>query len=347
MRSIRIAVLGAGAVGCYLGGCLAAAGADVALIGRARLQQELEQYGLHLTDWHGRDQRIAPEDVYYTQSPELLGAADFVLVTVKSGATEEAGALIDEHGAPGAVVVSFQNGIHNARRLRERLDRFTVLQGMVPFNVIMPGQGRFHCATEGELVLEGGSGREAALVASLTLAGLRPQLHQAMAPILWGKLLMNLNNPINALSGLPLIEELQQRPYRRVLAASIAEALNLMRRAGIQPARTGKVVPSLMPGLLRVPDFLFRRLAGAMLAIDPSARSSMADDLRLRRLTEVDYLNGEVVRLAQEQGLTAPVNQRIIDLIHQAEARAEGSPGLSGPELLAQVLSPEARHYVN
>lgn len=338
MRSIRIAVLGAGAIGCYLGGCLAAAGAEVALIGRARLQQETEQYGLRLTDWQGRDQRVAPEDVYYTQSPELLGAADFVLVTVKSGATEEAAALIERHGAPGAVVVSFQNGIHNAERLRESLDSFTVLQGMVPFNVIMPGEGRFHCATEGELVLQSGDGREGALVASLARAGLKPQLQQDMAPILWGKLLMNLNNSVNALSGLPLIEELRQRPYRRVLAACIAEALEILQQADIQPARTGKVVPALMPGLLRVPDWLFRRLAGAMLAIDPAARSSMADDLRLRRKTEVDYLNGEIVQLAQKQGLAAPVNQRIMDLVREAETRNEGSPNLSGRDLLEQVL---------
>ncbi len=338
MQRIRIAVFGAGAVGCYLGGCLAAAGAEVALIGRPRIQDEVERHGLRLTDWRGRDQRIAPADVYYTQAPELLGAADYILVTVKSGGTAQAAEIIARHGAPGAVVVSFQNGIHNGEILKADLDAFTVLQGMVPFNVIAAGEGRFHCGTEGELALQAGEGREAPLVGWLVQAGLSPVLHADMAPILWGKLLMNLNNSVNALAGVPLVEELQDRRYRKVLAASIAEALTVMHRARISPARTGKVVPALMPGLLRLPDVLFRRLARAMLAIDPEARSSMADDLSLGRTTEVDYLNGEIVALARQQGMSAPVNQRIMELVHEAQSLGQGSPGLSGPELVGRVL---------
>jgi len=338
MQRIRIAVFGAGAVGCYLGGCLAAAGAEVALIGRSRVQDEVERHGLHLTDWRGRNQRIVPEDVYYTQTPEVLGAADYVLVTVKSGATAEAADIIARHGAPGAVVVSFQNGIHNGEILKAELDAFTVLQGMVPFNVIAPGEGCFHCATEGALALETGGGREAPLVAWLAQAGLQPVMHSDMTPVLWGKLLMNLNNSVNALSGLPLIDELGDRRYRKVLAASIAEALGVLRHAGIRPARTGKVVPGLMPALLRLPDPLFRRLANAMLAIDPRARSSMADDLRLGRTTEVDFLNGEIVALARRLGREAPVNQRILDLVHQAQAEGTAAPALSGTQLQAEVL---------
>lgn len=338
MQGIRIAVLGAGAVGCYLGGCLAAAGAEVALIGRPRLQQEVEAGGLHLTDWRGRDQRVAPGDIYFTQDQGILRAADFVLVTVKAGDSEDAARIIAENGALGSVVVSFQNGVRNGETLKASLESFTVLQGMVPFNVTAHGGGHFHCSVEGELVLEAGDGREAALVDWLALAGLRPRLAADMAPVLWGKLLMNLNNAVNALAGISLVEELGDRRYRRVLAASIAEARKILRLSGLQPARMAKVGPALMPTLLTLPDPVFRRAASAMLSIDASVSSSMAEDLRLGRKTEVDYLNGEIVRLARALGRRAPVNERLVVLVHQAEWEKKGSPAMSGREMVDVVL---------
>ena len=338
MQGIRIAVLGAGSVGCYLGGCLAAAGAEVALIGRPRLQQEVEAGGLHLTDWRGRDQRVASGDIYFTQDRGILRAADYVLVTVKARDTGEAAKIIAEHGALGSVVVSFQNGVRNGETLREHLTSFTVLQGMVPFNVTARGAGHFHCSVEGDLVLETGDGRESALADWLSLAGLRPRLAREMAPVLWGKLLMNLNNAVNALAGVPLVEELGDRRYRRVLAASIAEARKILRLSGLQPARMAKVGPALMPTLLTLPDAVFRRAASTMLAIDPSVGSSMADDLRLGRKTEVDYLNGEIVKQARALGRRAPVNERLVVLIHQAEWEGKGSPAMSGQEMVDVVL---------
>ena len=129
------------------------------------------------------------------------------------------------------------------------------------------------------------------------------------------KLLLNLNNPVNALSGLPLRSELMQRGYRRVFAALMEEALGVLEVAGIQPAKLTPVPPNWLPALLRLPDGLFRVLAARMLRIDAQARSSMADDLAMGRRTEIDALCGEVVRLAQAQGMRAPGNERMVQLI--------------------------------
>ena len=116
----------------------------------------------------------------------------------------------------------------------------------------------------------------------------------------WGKLLLNLNNALNALSGLPLATQLADRRWRLLLAAQIEEALAVLKAAGIAPARIEGVPPRLIPSILRLPDWLFRLVARRMLAIDPAARSSMWEDLAARRPTEIDYLQGAILALADK-----------------------------------------------
>ena len=330
----EICVFGAGSIGCYVGGRLAAKGSAVQFIGRPRLSQELTASGLHLTDWEGADLRVAAQDVRFATTPQAAAEADLVLVTVKSAATDEVGAELAEVLKRGAVVVSFQNGLHNAEVLRRRLTRHTVLTGMVPFNVLNRGGGAFHHGSEGKLEVEEHPAMEPFL-AAFEKAGLPLEQHAQMLPVLWAKLLLNLNNAVNALSNLPLKEELSQRAYRRCVAMAQEELLALLDTAGVKPAKLTPLPPHWIPKLLGVPDFLFRRLASQMLEIDPLARSSMWEDLQAGRKTEVDYLNGEVVKLAYTQGKHAPVNARLMSLIHQVENG--GQREWSGEALLREL----------
>src|SRR4029079_4257224 len=102
-----------------------------------------------------------------------------------------------------------------------------------------------------------------------------------------------------ALSSLPLKAQLSERAFRRCVALVQTEALTLLAAAGITPAKLTPLPPTWIPWVLRLPDAVFTRLAGRMLAIDPQARSSMWEDLEAGRTTEVDYLNGEIVALAE------------------------------------------------
>ena len=152
----------------------------------------------------------------------------------------------------------------------------------------------------------------------------------------WGKLLLNLNNPLNALSGLPLKAQLSQRAWRRCLALLISEALLVLDEAGIVPAQVARIAPRRLPALLRLPDFLFRRIAAQMLRIDPEARSSMWEDLQAGRRTEIDYLNGAVVTLAASLGQGASANQRIVALIRKIE---QGDPAVVDGAALWALLN--------
>jgi 2-dehydropantoate 2-reductase len=327
-------VFGAGLIGCYLGGRLAAAGADVTLIGRERTVAELSAQGLRLTDLTGADLVAPPERLTLTTDPAALAGAELVLLTVKSPATAEAAAAIAAHVPPGAPIVSFQNGISNADVLRAALPGRTVIAGMVPYNVAKPGPGHYHQGTGGELHAADHPALRtyAPLFAA---AGLPLTLSDDMAGVMWGKLVVNLNNAVNALSGLPLAEQIGRRDYRRCVAACQREALGLLRRAGVRPAKVLAVPTPLIPWLMSLPDGLYRRLsARGAPKIDRHARSSMADDLAQGRRTEVDYLNGEVVALAARLGARAPVNARIVELVRAAES---GAPAWDGAALLAEL----------
>ena len=335
----RICIYGAGAIGCYLGGRLAAAGAEVGFIGRPGIGEELRRHGLTLTHYDGRDWRVPPEVTAFSPGPDTAASAELILVTVKSGATAQAAAELAGVVSPGAVVISFQNGIGNAQTLRAALPGCSVLAGMVPFNVVKRGPGAFHQASEGEPEIEDSSAL-APFLADFARAGFALRRHRDMPPVQWAKLLLNLNNAVNALSGLPLQQELAQRGYRRCLALAQAEALALLNEAGIRPARLTPLPAGWIPALLHLPDALFARFARKMLAIDPSARSSMADDLAAGRPTEVDWLNGEVVGLAQRLGRQAPVNARLIALIKAAE---QGQTSWSGEALLTELQASAGR----
>ena len=329
----RIAVLGAGSVGCFVGGAWQAAGLPITFIGRQKIARDVDEHGLTLSDYSGWRVELAPGDVDYRCGPEALDEAEIIALTVKSGDTAQAAAEIAKHAKPGALVISLQNGVSNVDILEQGLGgRFEVARGMVPYNVAYLGKGRFHKGVAGELYADRREGtRSIAEAAAGGPAALK--LSDDMLGLAWGKLLINLNNAVNALSGKTLKDELRHRDYRRVFAAAMREGLELLKRAQIEPATVGPISPQVLPRIVDSPDWLFNSVFLKRWKIDAKARSSMADDLAAGRRTEVDYLNGELVTLAERLQRDAPVNRAIVELVHKAEA---GAPPLA-PTALRKV----------
>ncbi len=326
VQSPKIVVAGAGSIGCYVGGCLTLAGRSVTLLARPRVV-EAARKGLRVTDYEGRDRHVVVEA---TDEPaSALSGADMVLVTVKSGQTTEMAELIEQYAPQQAMVVSLQNGVDNVGRIGAATlkSRKLVVPGMVPFNVLQTGDDRlrFHRGTEGAVIV--GAGHN--LAELLGADGLPVKETGDMAPVLWGKLLINLNNALNALSGLPLAEQLANRDWRKLLADQMDEALRTMEAGNIKPAAFAAVSPGMLPTVLRLPNWIFTRVARRMLAIDPHARSSMWEDLERGRVTEIDELQGAVQRLGSAYDIKTPLTSRIVRLVQAAEAARAGSPKLS------------------
>lgn len=315
-------VMGAGAIGCYLGGRLQAAGVPVVFVGRPRVLAALREHGLTLSDLDGGRQHLPADTLsLHEQVPAGL-APSLVLLTVKSGATAEAAALLAAALPGGTPVISMQNGLSNAAVGRQAAPGLRWLAGMVPYNVAELAPGRYHRGTTGALAAQDDPALRSRL-AEFERAGLPLQLHADLRAVQWGKLLLNLNNPVNALSGKPLREQLMDRGYRQCLAALQGEALALLHGAGIVPAQVAALPPHRVATLLHLPTPIFRLIAARMLRIDPQARSSMADDLAQGRPTEIDALCGEVVRLAESQGREAPINARMLALVQAWPARPQ------------------------
>ena len=310
----EVLVMGAGTIGCYIGGRLAAAGVPVTFVGRPRVLKKLAERGLSLSDLDGANHHILPSALRLCEQVPSGARPALVLLCVKSGATAQAAGELAFSLPAGTTVVSLQNGVSNSAAASQAGPSLNVLPGMVPYNVAEIGEGAFHRGTPGRLAAKD----DAALRPWLPVferAGVPLDLHDDLLPVQWGKLLLNLNNPVNALSGLPLREELMHRGYRQCFAALIDETLGVLGVSGIAPAQVAAVPAQRLSSLLRLPDWLFRIVAARMLRIDAKARSSMADDLALGRRTEIDALSGEVVRLAQEHGLSAPRNARMVALL--------------------------------
>ena len=328
-----IAIAGAGSIGCFVGGMLAAGGRRVALLARPRVIAGIEANGLRLTGFEGSDQTIAANRLALSEHASIFRDAAVVLVTVKSADTGEMADLIAQHAPPDVIVVSLQNGVGNVAELRNRLPGRRVLGGMVPFNVVAAGEGRFHRATSGDIVVEQDDARTAD---GLSVPGLKMRPTGNIDGVQWGKLLVNLNNAINALADLPLRRQLGIRPWRQLFADQMAEGLMAIRAEGIRPVSPTPIPAPWMPPMLRLPDAIFEVLLGRTMKIDPEARSSMWEDLQRGRRTEIDHLQGVITEIAERHGLDVPLSRRVVELIRRAERDGKGSPGLT-PEQVRTV----------
>ncbi len=324
----HIVIAGAGSIGCFVGGLLQQAGNDVTFLGRARILDALRENDLRLTDFAGLDAHITPQ--FLEEDPASMAIADVILVTVKSGATEDMAHLITQHAPKTALVVSLQNGMENAERLKTALPDHDVRAAMVPFNVVPGPPGHYHRATSGDIVIEAGSGDWAKTLSSLDLPFTESDQIEAVQ---WGKLLLNLTNAVNALSGLPLLEMLQNRAWRRLMADQMTEALAVLRAADIPVVSTAPVPMTWVPRILRLPTPIYRRVASQMLKIDRQARTSMAYDLREGRLTEVDQLQGAIREVARAEGVDTPILASIHRAIKSLEGQGPVTPKLSPSDI--------------
>src|SRR4030081_3032177 len=267
-------VAGSASMGCFVGAMLVAGGRRVALLARPRVIAEIEAKGLRPTSFEGFDRTIDANALTLSDDPSIFADAGVVLVTVKSADTAGMADIIARNAPADVVVVSLQNGVGNAELLRNRLPGRRVLGGMVPFNVIALGEGRFHRATSGDIVIEQD---DAAIADQLSVPGLRMRATPNIAGVQWGKLLVNLNNALNALADLQLRQQLAQRTWRKLFADQMAEGL-------------------------------------AALRAEPEAGSSWGEYWHRSRRTEIDYVQGVIIEIADRRGLRVPLTRRVVAL---------------------------------
>ena len=331
----KIVILGAGSIGCWIGGHLISGGAQVTLIGREKYAAQIAEHGLTLTHFERR--ALHCERVDFQTDARALTGADIIGLCVKSQDTKGAAQQILKF-APTATVISFQNGIRNPETLRSLLPRENIVPAIVPFNVTPTGHGGFHCGTAGDLVL-GGQAQLSPLIQALEKSRQGVQVNPQILGDQWAKMIVNLNNGLNTLTGGTLQEGLVQRDYRRALAACVEEAISVAAQSGVKVGTFNGRTPRALIKTLHLPNFAYRLVMQMIVKIDAKARSSMLDDLEAGRVSEIDYLQGEIVKRAQMIGQDALKNAAILAAVNEA-FRIGRSPVLSGSEILALLETP-------
>ncbi|MDP6198741.1 MAG: 2-dehydropantoate 2-reductase [Porticoccaceae bacterium] len=313
---MQLAIYGAGSTGCYLGGLLQLCGHDVSLICRQRIRDSIvEAGGISLTDYTGQNEKVMPTGLITQLADETF---DAVFVTLKCHQLEAAVADLKRLAEDGAQLFFMQNGLGSLDAVQDQLPNNALWQGITPFNILSMDNARFHRGTEGAFVLHRTSITEQ-LAEQLGAIGFPCELYRDMKPQIYGKLLLNLNNALNAVADQPIKTQLENRKLRRLYATAQREWLQVAAAEGVELGQFTAVKPAWMPVILSLPNWLFLRLAKAMLDIDPHARSSMWEDISMGRKTEIEFLNEAVVKHGEKLGLDTPVNRKISALIHSLE----------------------------
>ena len=291
--------MGAGAVGCYYGAVLARAGLQVTLIGRAQHVEAVGRSGLRLQT-SAFDEQVK---LQASTGPDAVRGAQLVLFSVKSTDTEAAGKAMAPYLERDAAIVTLQNGVDNAERLAATLGR-EVIPAVVYVAVEMAGPGHVRHHGRGELVI-GRSAASEAIVAAFAAGGVAVEISDNVMGALWAKLIVNsAYNALSAITQLPYGRLVQNAGVPELMRDVVDECLALARASGV-------TVPGDMHETVR-------RIAQTM----PGQYSSTAQDLARKKKTEIDHLNGFVVRKGEALGVRTPVNRTLLALVKAIEGKS-------------------------
>lgn len=296
---LKVAVVGAGAVGCYFGGMLARAGHQVTLLARPQHVEAIRRDGLRM-ETRTFDERVR---LQADSDPQALRGAEVVLFCVKSMDTEATGRQIAPHLGADTVVLCLQNGVDNAERLRAVLPRHEVGAAVVYVGTEMAGPGHVKHHGRGELVIDPTRLSER-LAQAFVAAGVPTEVSSDVRGALWLKLVLNCAyNAISAIAQLPYGPVVQGQGIPDVIRDVVGECLAVARAEGVS-----------IPGDV---DAAVRRIVETI----PAQYASTAQDLARGKPTEIDYLNGFVSRRGEARGVPTPVNRTLWALVKLIESK--------------------------
>jgi 2-dehydropantoate 2-reductase len=311
-----------------VGGMIARAGKPVRILCRQAQRQVFLEKGLRVDGPQGEFQVPARAEadsqgegfVATTDPAEAVSGADLIFVCVKSQDTETLAQTIAPHVSPSATVILMQNGVRNKDRVEKYLEGPTLLESVVLFNALYLEEGKVTLTATESVILDSDYQDHPGAQACAELlrdAGILTRFHKNVRGILWTKLIINLNNGFSALTGGSLFEGLRDPDVRYVGRALMAEGMAVMKEAEIDLEPIPKVDPARLMYLLRAPGWLAALVMKIMIKPYQDVQSSTWQSRVRGRSTEIDYLSGEIVRLAKEHGTSAPLNEKILQMVHE------------------------------
>ncbi|MFQ5575486.1 MAG: ketopantoate reductase family protein [Anaerolineae bacterium] len=302
---MKIAIIGGGAMGSLLAAKLPPLAPVWLVSSWAEHRQAINRHGLRLTELDGAERTVA---VAAVDSPAgVAGKVDLALICVKSRQTEAAGERAAALLNPDGLALTLQNGLGNAERLAAALGAGRVVQGVTSHGATLVGPGHVRHAGAGatHLAVRPGLTRRLEAVRQLfEQAGFETHLSANLDSLVWGKLVINVG--INALTAILRTSNgalVEVEPARVLMSAAVAEAVAVAQAKGIS-------LPYLNP------QAQVEQVARATAA----NRSSMLSDVIRAAPTEIEVINGAVVKAGEQLGLPTPVNRLLAQLVRAIEA---------------------------
>ena len=301
---MNIAMIGAGAMGSLFGGLLAEAGETVTLLDIRRDHVDaVNANGLIIQKTGG----LRKVGIAATTDPDTIGAADLCFVFVKSTHTGAVAPTASRLAASKGLVITLQNGMGNADKLAEAMTSPRVIAGTTSHGATFVEPGVIRHAGEGETVIGPWAATEAAHVqrvaATLDGAGIATRIAPDVRGVLWAKLFINVGiNAITALTGIRNGQLMDLASTRQLCREAVSEAVAVARTRGI------------------VIDENPLEKVFQVAAATATNRSSMGQDVDNGRLTEIDAINGFIVKMAEASGIPVPVNRTLTTFVETLQA---------------------------
>ncbi len=340
---MRIAVIGAGAIGSSVGALLARNGHDVTLVGRHDHVDAIRRNGLIV------DGRLGTFSASVHATESLDRRPDLALLAVK---TQDVASAVRENRAflEGVPLVTMQNGVRSDELVAAQLPREDLFSCVVIVTATFLLPGRVTLVERGDLVLgrpRGPRDAEVERIAHVLDAAVPTAVSDNLVGAHWLKLLMNLNNALPALTNLPIREVSANATLRRLAVGMMREGMRVVDAKGIHledlpgvRARTVRMMTRVPTGwAARVFTSRASRLGGEVPVLGSTLQS-----LRRGRPTEIDYLNGEVVGLGKQVGVPTPLNETVVGVVHRVEADGQFlTPGAVGAAIAGARTRQAAR----
>jgi 2-dehydropantoate 2-reductase len=300
---MEIVVVGPGAIGCLFAAYLARDGSTVWLLDhRPERAKQIGERGITVESERG-DFHL---QMKVTAKPAEIRSADLLILCVKANNTADAAARLQGTIPPQSHLLTLQNGLGNVERLGEFFDSSRILAGATSHGATLLDVGRVRHAGYGEIWIGETGGTSSSL--ALNRAGLQAQVVDDIEAVLWRKLMVNVGiNALTAILGVPNGELLRIHECTNLMDGAVAEAVKVARHCGINLNPTEEI-----------------ERVRAVCRSTTTNISSMLQDVRRKKKTEIDQLNGVVVKMAAMYGTTAPVNEVLTALVRSLEAGNSG-----------------------
>ena len=317
-------IFGAGLIGSFVGGVLHHLGASTTFVARGKALERLKE-PLTISCVGGEQVCISELEVLeknpIAEAMHLKRHYDLIWLTTKAVNIESALVELKPFVSRDSLIICCQNGIGSTETVKSFFPENTVLKAVVVFNVAEVNPHHLHRSTEGDVLIEQHSLLKDHFDEQINTPLCPIRLHDNIEGVVWAKLQLNLINALNAVSNQPIKVMLRNQAYRRFYANMLTELPQVAKAKGIKLEQLLQVPAWILPWILRLPEFLYRLIENSVVKMDETARSSMWWDITEGRHTEIDFLQGALLREAKSQGVDCPYNRRVFNTLQALETK--------------------------